>query len=227
MGASISPSNSENTFFGSPAFELPDDLIQRKDEKEKYPNQKITLATAFDLKKPGGSGIKKTALKFGLMGKYNKLTENTTAGAGLSGILGPLDLGYSIYDDETQLDYGGDLKENFKYRVQTYNIGLHLTSLVLGFSNLHLETPDRSYIAKVNLYTVSLNLGRFILTGSKRIEDSPAPFYNYETQALEDRKNKEENFGGIQYVFSKNFSLGALYNYYLLHESSIMATIFF
>lgn len=227
MGAAISPSNSENTFFGSPALELPEDLIQRSHEKEKYPNQKMTLATAFDLKKRRGRGIKKTALKFGLMAKYNKLTENMTAGAGVSGILGPLDLGYSIYDDETQLEFGGDFKEQIKYRVQTYNIGLHLSSLVLAFSNLHLETPDRSYIARVNLYTASLNLGRFVFTGSKRIENSPAPAYNHDAQELENRETKEENFGGIQYVFSKNFNLGVLYNYYLLREASITATLFF
>lgn len=227
MGASISPSNSENTFFGSPALELSSDLIQRKEYRQKYPNQKVTLATAFNLKKPTGSGIKKTALKLGVMGKYNKLSKNVAAGAGLSGILGPFDFGYSLYDDETQIDYGSDIKENYKYRVKTYNIGLHLTSLVLVYSNLYLETPDQSYVAKVNLYTASLTLRRFILTGSKRIEDSPALAYNYENQTLETKQIKEEYFGGIQYVFSKNITMGLLYNYYLLREYSVTGTLYF
>lgn len=227
MGASISPGNSENTFFGAPAFETDENLLERKKYQEKYPNQKTTLAFAMNLMKPKGSGIKKRTLKLGIMGKHNKLTEKLSAGLGISGILGPLDFGYSIYDDESQISDDGIESVEKKYRVQTYNMGLHLSSLFLGYSHLHLATSDNSFKNNVSLFTANLKVGRLILTGSKRIEESPTLAYNYETRDLETKERKEENFGGLQYIASNNITVGLMHNYYLLREYSVIATFFF
>lgn len=228
MGASISPSNSENTFFGSPAPESDSYLLERKIYQNKYPNQKITLALAVNIFKPAGSGIKKRTLKAGFMGKYNSLTKHITAGIGTSGILGPLDFGFSIYDDESQVNDGAGFSiQEIKYRVQTYNLGLHLSSLFLGYSHLYLATPDFSYTNHVSLFTVNMQINRFILTGSKRIEQSPTPFYNHETRLLETKELKEDYFIGVQYLASNNFTIGLMHNYYLLRELSVITTIFF
>lgn len=230
MGAALSPSNSEDTFFGASGIETTDELFQRKDEKLKYPNQKITLAAAFNLLERKGSGLKKYNLKLGLMAKYNKNSYNVTPGGGLSGALGPLSFGYSMYEDQTQWDarsLGGPAEELTKYKVQTYNVGLYLNSVILNYSNMLLKTEDESFEAKINLYTASLTLGKFIFTAAKRDEDSPTPAYNYETKTLEYQKVKEEYFGGIQYTLTRNLMIGGLYNYYLLREGSITATLFF
>ncbi|WP_374029560.1 hypothetical protein [Bdellovibrio bacteriovorus] len=227
MGASLSPSNSEETFFGAPGFELSEDLLERKKEQKKYPNQKFTLATAFELAEKNGTGFRRYNLKLGAMAKYNKLTGTVNPGGGISGVLGPIAAGFSAYKDETQLTYTGDLKTITKYNVQTYNVGLYLTSLILNYSHLRLEDEDKTYLATVRLYTASLTMGKFILTAAKRTEQSPAPAYNYETETLEIQEIKEEYFGGVQYSLSKNFMMGALYNYYLLREASVTATLFF
>lgn len=230
MGAAISPANSEETFFGPPGFEFPTDLWERKHDKKKFYSNKLTLATAFSLIEGNGSGLNKYNLKLGLMGKYNKLSYNTTAGGGLSGAIGPLSFGYSVYDDQTLLDYGiynPQSAQLFKYRVQTYNVGLFLSSLALDYSNLRLETDDKSFVSTINLFTVNLSLGRFVITTAQRREDSPTWAYNPTTQQLEPKNLKVEYFGGLQYNFSSNIMLGVLYNYYLLREYSATATLFF
>ncbi len=227
VGAAISPSNSEETFFGPPGFETDSNLLKRKENQEKYPNQKITLATAFSLFEKNGSGLGRYSLKLGVMGKYNKLTNHVSPGGGLSGVLGPFYFGYSIYDDETKLDqnYGGsDSSPPIKYQVHTYNVGLFLSSLILDYSNLRVQEP---YESSVSLFTASLMVRRFIITASKRIEDSPRPYYNFDTQQLEYKQIKDDYFGGIQYSASNNIMLGVLYNYYLLHELSGSFTLFF
>lgn len=227
VGAALSPSNSEETFFGPPGFELPEDIQTRKQDKKKYPSQKITLATAFNVMENRSSDLQGYSVKLGLLAKYNRLTHDVLPGAGLSGSLGPFTFGYSIYNDETQLDYstyGSTLKPKVTYQVQSYNVGIFLSSLIVDYSNLKVATTDES---TVRLLTASLMLKKIILTASKRTEDSTRPAYNYDTKSLEAKKTKEEMFGGVQYYVTSNFMLGALYNYYLLHEYSATATIFF
>lgn len=230
MGAAISPSNSEETFFGPPGFESFQDLWDRKYNKEKFESQKYTLAAAFNLVEKNGSGTDKYNLKLGLMAKYNKLSKAVSPGGGLSGAIGPISFGYSIYDDQTYMDYGiysTPPSEVYKYRVHTYNFGIFLSSLALDYSNLRLENDDKTFTSTVHLITANLSLGRFIFTASQRKEDSPSWAYNYETDQLEPKKYKEDYFGGIQFNFTSNIMLGVLYNYYLLREYSMTATLFF
>jgi len=227
VGAAISPSNSEETFFGPPGFEVPDDYLKRKKYQTKYPGQKVTLATAFDVAKRTGSGIHSYALKIGVMGRYNQLTKNVSPGAGVSGIFGPITFGGSIYNDESQMDYrsyGSILQPVTTYQVQTYNVGLFLHSLILDYSHLQVRATD---ISTVKLLTASLTYKKMILTASRRSEESSRPGFNYQTKKLEVEKIKEEIFGGIQYNMNRHIMLGVLYNYYLLREYSGSVTLFF
>lgn len=228
IGAAISPTNSEETFFGPPGFALPEDILERKQAMKKYPSQKMTLATAVNIVQKKGSTFKSYSLKLGLMGRYNRLTHSISPGIGLSGALGPISFGTSVYDDQTQLDAddvdGDGDRPLYLYQVRTYSVGLFLSSLVLDYSHLELNTVE---VASVNLYTASLFIKKFIFTASKRVENTLSPYYNFETKSLEVKQIKEETFGGVQYSFSKNFMLGALYNYYLLREYSVTATLFF
>lgn len=230
VGAAISPSNSEETFFGPPGFELESKYYERKLNAEKFPNQKYTLATAIGLVDKAGSGLHTFTLRMGLMAKYNKLTKNVTPGAGLSGVLGPLTFGGSIYNDETQIEDpipDGTNTTRITYQVQTYNVGVFLSSLIVDYSHLRLQIPDNPDISEVNLVTASLLVDKFILTAAKRTENSSRRSFNYDTKLLETKQIKEDVFGGIQYAPNKNLMFGLLYNYYLLNELSVAATIFF
>jgi hypothetical protein len=228
VGAAISPSNSEETFFGPPGFETNQDYLERNIESTKFPNQKYTLATAVSLAQKDGSDLNSYSLKLGLMGKYNKYTQNISPGGGLSGFLGPFTFGVSYYKDEEQMSL--DLEEEFRppaleYNVQTYSLGLFLHSVILDYSYLRL-TLDQD-VSEVNLYTGSLLVSRFIVTVSKRIERSGRPSYNRLTKSLEYVETKDRYFGGVQYSINKHFLFGVLYNYYLLDELAVMGTVFF
>lgn len=230
VGAAISPSNSEETFFGPPGFENTQDLYDRKRLADKYPSQKYTLAAAMSVIDKRGSGLSSFNLKLGAMVKYNKLTQGFTTGLGLNGILGPITFGGSLYSDQTQLNdpYVGDaIKTQFNYHVKTYNVGLFLTSIVLDYSHLSLQVEDDPSMAEVTLLTASLLIDRFIVTVAQRTEDSQRLSYNYDTKQLETKYTKQEYFGGVQYRVTKNVMVGAFYNYYLLHEGSLSMTLFF
>jgi len=228
IGAAISPTNSEETFFGPPGFSVFTDWLERKTNKEKFPSQKTTLATAVNIVQKKGSSLKSYNLKLGLMARYNKLTHSLTPGMGLNGALGPISFGASVYDDQTQLDdfdeFGGSITPVYRYQVRTHSVGIFLSALVLDYSHLELNTED---LAAVDLYTASLFYKKFIFTASRRIENSLMPYYNFETQTIETKQIKEEVFGGVQYNFTKNILIGGLYNYYMLREFSLTATLFF
>jgi hypothetical protein len=86
VGAALSPTSAEETFFGNPGFELPTDYLQRHVEKKKFVSQKIALATAVNLYDNKSNGLKKFSLNLGLLGRYNKITKSIKPGAGLNGI---------------------------------------------------------------------------------------------------------------------------------------------
>ena len=230
IGAAISPSNSEETFFGPPGFELTQDYLERKQDAKKLPSQKFTLSTAINLFNHQGSGLDSYSLKLGFMAKYNKLTAGLSPGAGLSTIWGALSVGGSVYNDETQLEnnlFYPTRVMKLKYQVQTYNVGLFLSSLVLDYSQLTLTSDDLAEPYKVTLMTASLMVADFIITAARRTEVSDRPLYSYDTKLLETKKIKDDYFGGIQYRINKNIMVGVFYNYYLLRETSVSTTLFF
>jgi hypothetical protein len=230
VGAAISPSNSEETFFGPPGFENSSDLQQRKYDSQKYPNQKYTLAAAANIYDNKKSGLKTFNLKLGAMAKYNKLTKGFRGGGGLNGVLGPFTFGASAYNDQTQLndfDLGEDLQTRINYKVQTYNVGLFLSSIVLDYSHLKLTLMDDTYPSEISLFTISFLIQKIIIIAAKRTENSGRLSYNYDTKELEFKEIKEDYFGGVQFRVNKTLMLGAFYNYYLLREFSFSATLFF
>lgn len=228
IGAALSPTNSEETFFGPPGFAFSGETLLRKQAKKKYPSQKVTLASAFNVAEKQSSTFKSYSFKIGLMGRYNRLTQEISPGMGVSGSLGPLSFGASAYDDQTQLDPddldGDGVRPLYLYQVRTYSVGLFLSSIVLDYSHLQLDTDE---LSTVQLYTASFFVKKWILTASRRVENSSNPYYNFDTKSLEVQQFKEDHFGGIQYSLTKNLIVGALYNYYLLREYAVTATLFF
>lgn len=241
VGAAISPSNNEETFFGPPGFELPEDFLRRKEKQLKYPSQKFTLATAFNIFDNKKKGLQRFELNLGVVGKYNRFTSTVLPGGGLSGVFGPITFGYSVYRDSYQLDYaryGLDWKPEIRYTVETYSLGLSLNSLALDYSVLRLDSDDddshhsgshhdNDEVPIVSVATASLILRRAIATVSIRQEISDRPVYNSETRSLETKKVKGEIFGGAQVAVTEFLMLGAFYNYYVLREISVGATLFF
>lgn len=229
VGAAISPSNSEDTFFGAPAYETDSEYLLRKEERRKYRGQKVTLATAFNLFEVKKSNLRRASLNLGVLAKYNQSTYATTPGAGLNGILGPFSYGYSVYRDETlisesTLPDGGLYREKLQSIVESYSVGIYLNSLILDYSSLRMQNTG---VEHVNLSTATLLLDRFIISFSERRETSRRSHYNFQTKVLDVENPKVEQFYGVQMKETGNFSLGVMYNYYLLRELSGTLTLLF
>ncbi|HVK61248.1 MAG TPA: hypothetical protein VM432_06840, partial [Bdellovibrionales bacterium] len=201
VGAAISPSNAEESFFGPPGFEPQLDYLQRQRNRDKYQSQKISLATAVSLLRNKRAGLKKFELNLGVMGKYNKHTQTVWPGAGISGIIGPLTYGYSLTGDEYQQETtinGIDQKSKLRYRTETISIGIYLSSFVFDYSALRVYPEDGKPIP-VSLFTTTLFLNRWILTGALRSEESDRLEYDPELDMLVENQQKTELFGGAQF----------------------------
>jgi hypothetical protein len=227
VGAAISPSNSEETFFGPPGIELPENYLQRKENGKKYPSQKLNLSTAVNLYSKKGSGLHRFEVNLGAMAKYNKLTKAWSPGGGISAVAGPFTFGYSLYKDQTQLDYSIlSLSQTSvtKFTVETYSAGIFLNSVAVDYSILRMITND---VATTSVLTGSLFLKNSMITAAIRKEHSSRPAYDAGTKTLVQQADKTETFGGVQFHLFHNWMFGIFYNYYVLHELSIGATWFF
>lgn len=229
VGAAISPSNSEESFFGPPGFELDADYLLRRLKKDKYSSQKVTLATAANLYDNRKSGLSKFQVNLGVMGKYNKFTNTAWPGGGVTGVAGPFTFGYAASKDEYLVDYksyGWDNTYRLQYSTETTSVGVYLSSLVLDYSILKIYVPNtRTYT--VTLLTSSLMLQRWIFTLAGRTEDSDRLVFDEASQTLKMQTIKKEMFGGVQFAGTKNLMVGAFYNYYRLKEISLGLTLFF
>ncbi len=235
IGAAISPSNSDETFFGPPGFEYWGDFYQRKLAHHKYPNQKITLATAIGLIDNRASGMKKFTLNLGVMGKYNKISGAVFPGGGISGVAGPFTFGYSRYGDQTLVTtpelspIQPAVTDTYTYNVETYSFGAFIESLAVDYSFLRVLGETASTRSSASVITATLLFKKSLLTAAMRTDKlaTGMPSFNYGTGQMDYVDTKVEYFGGIQYAIANPLLVGVFYNYYLVRDISIGATIFF
>ncbi len=227
VGAGISLSNSEDTFFGAPGLELPEDNLNRHNKQKKFNSQKFTLATAVKVYDNKKNGMKQFEANIGIMGKYNTLTKSILGGTGVSGKAGTFTYGYGLYRDETQLNYaryGLTEKAVTKFYVETASIGIFLHSVAIDYAVLRMVTND---VWTTKVLTASLLLKKSILTVASRTEVSPRPYYNSTRKVLEIKEEKKDVFFGAQFNIGKHWMVGLFYNYYTLRELSLGVTAFF
>ncbi len=232
VGAAISPSNGEESFFGGAGLEGSSEFLSRNLENRKYQSQKYALATAFGLYDNKKSGLGRVQLNLGVIGKYNKFSRNTFPGAGFSGVLGPMTFGYAQAQDGTVVDYQL-LPELYwpsletRFRQDTYSVGVFLNSLAVDYSRMEIIFEDQRPPISITLLTASLLMKRWIFTLAKRSEDSERPEFDYVTRDLDYVKQKYDLFGGMQFAATKYLMIGGYYNYYLLSEFTLGLTLFF
>lgn len=229
IGAAISPSNGEESFFGPPGLELDSEFLERKQNGTKYDSQNVALAGAFQLLSNRKSGLQRFELNLGVIGKYNKLSKDVWPGLGISGIGGPFTFGYSVSEDQYVVDFSSiglaeELK--FKYKTATISGGIFLNNLAVDYSHLRVTIQEHEAIS-IYLLTGSILLQRWIFTAASRREVSDRPAYDYKLKTLKVEEEKNELFGGIQFSPTRVLMVGVFYNYYLLREMSAGATLFF
>jgi hypothetical protein len=231
IGAAISASNGEETFFGPPGFdETTAQFLQRKIDGKKYKSQKINLATSFALISNHREGLQRFDLNLGVAGKYHKEVKKAVGGGGISGVAGPITFGYArgqdVYAfDNTQI--GGIGFTPVKYQTESYSGGIYLDAFAFDYSRLKMTDQTGQNPIYITLLTSSLMLKRWILTLAQRKEDSPLPDYDFATKSLVVKQIKTTGFGGVQFAVTETLQLGVFYNYYLLHEADLGVTFFF
>jgi hypothetical protein len=229
IGAALSPSNSEETFFGPPGFELDPVYLQRKIDGKKYKSQKINLATAVGIVNNGSKGLRRFEVNLGVIGKYNRVSKKIGPGAGISGVAGPVTFGYSRGKDQYIIDLtplGITDTITYKYDTETLSAGIYLNAFAFDYSKLTI-TDEFDQQTFITLLTGSLLLKRWIFTASQKKEDSLRDRYDFKTKTLIDQQIKTDYFGGVQFAATKVLMVGAYYNYYLLNDVAFGATLFF
>jgi hypothetical protein len=235
IGAAISPSNSDETFFGPPGFEYIDDFLLRKTGAHKFPNQKVTLATAFGLFDNRKAGMTKLSLNLGVMGKYNKLSGAVYPGGGISGVAGPLTFGYSRYGDQSVIQTpeiipiqpGRD--DIYSYNVETFSFGAYIDALAVDYSVLRVLGETTGSQSTSSVLTGTWLFKKSLITLAQRTDKygTIRPVFNFETSQLEYSDARVEYFGGLQVAVARPLLLGIFYNYYLVRDISVGATLFF
>ena len=221
IGAALSPTNNDQTFFGAPALEAPTEFLDRMDSRTKYSSGKFTGAVAVSLYSQNGSNLSNVHLQLGLLGRYEENSKHVKPGVGIQGIVGPFYAGVSYLQDELTLSSQPSLNTT----LNTYSFGLSLDSVLVDYSVLNVGGEFHS---TATVATVAVFLGRFILTGARRETKSEEQFfYDFDTRALANVTSQVDFFGGLQLKTTSFLILGVFYNYNLLHEGSLGATVFF
>jgi hypothetical protein len=227
VGAAISPSNGDDTFFGNPALETEVDYLYRRQEELPFEQLKVALGLAASLYDNDEKGFSRFSITLGALGRYIGESKQVKPGAGATIALGPLTIGGAFSQDETRTGTRGTQESKMLDSATTsLTAGLTLGSLMLDYTKLTAK-PSTGAETTVDLASLNLVLRRLVISGAYRVERSDRKGYDSKTRALIEKPLKEEIFGGVQYSVFSFLQVGAFYNYFLLNEVSGGATIFF
>lgn len=233
-GAIISPSL-ENSFFGNRVIELPPEFLERQEDEQRYDSRKLNLALGAALIKE-----KNYSVDLGLLFKRHSIIKDINMGAGLSARLGPLSLGGSFYRDDLNLrlnkfidpatgqSYATLAGKDYyreKFNVQNLSAGLRIGRLALDAGLISTRYKFYDDDTKILLYSAAYSYRNFMFHLALRKEESPD--FKYEDGILVEERIKNETYTGVQASIGKRLILGLHYNYFLLREASVTATIFF
>ncbi|RYZ93608.1 MAG: hypothetical protein EOP06_00125 [Proteobacteria bacterium] len=227
IGAAISPSNGDDTFFGSPSFETEVDYLRRQKESLPFAQQKFVLGVAYAVVDNELSGYRRFQITLGAVGRYIVDAKAVTPGGGLALAAGPLVLAAAASLDETKLSADGSTPSMIlKNTTLSYNGNITVGSMTLDYTRLIL-TPELAKELSVDLANASLSIKGFLISAAYRVEKSDRKVFEKESLTLRPRFRKEKIFGGVQIPILPFSQLGVFYNYYLLDEFSVGLTIFF
>lgn len=235
LGGALISQSIENGFFGNRVIELNDDLLERTEDKKQYKSEKLNIAL-------GGKLFRKkhATLDAGILLKRHSEIKRINPGIGLSGRLGPIHLGASVYQDDLFLDLTdhndpytglpyvvifGDDTYTERFTVQTYSVGTRIKNLALDVGLIKTQYDLYEDSSTIHLYSSSLSLGNYLLNFAIRNEITPG--LKVINGLLVDQPSQNEVFAGVQRSFGRHVIAGFNYNFYLLHEVSFTGTFFF
>ncbi|MBA2405697.1 MAG: hypothetical protein H0V66_13050 [Bdellovibrionales bacterium] len=234
LGGALISQSLENSFFGNRVIELDQELLERSEDKKQYKSEKLNLAL-------GGKLFRKKhfALDAGVLLKRHSEIKRINPGVGISGRLGPVHLGASVYQDDLFLDLAGQNdptgvpysvlfgQETYteKFTVQTYSIGTRIKNLSLDAGIIQTEYEFYDEKSTIHLYSSSLSLGQYLINFAIRNEITPA--MKFIDGELVTQNSQNEIFTGLQRSIGRHVIVGLNYNFFLLREVSLNGTFFF
>ncbi len=217
IGGALISSSLENTFFGNRVYEATEDYFRRNEEKKQYRTNKMNLALGAKLIRK-----KNVALDVGLILKRHSEIKKINPGVGLSGRLGPLTLGASLYQDDF---YIKDIDYSEKFSVATYSVGTKYRNFSVDAGVIKTRYERDEMDTTIHLYAGSYVYRNIMFNLAYRNEISPT--VKYIDGKLEEKKSTGDYFAGVQTSLGRHLIVGINYNYFLLGETSLSGTIFF
>jgi hypothetical protein len=235
LGGALISQSLENSFFGNRVIELDDELLDRHLDRRQYKSNKFSLALAGKLFRR-----RDFALDAGILLKRHSEIKRVNPGLGISGRIGPIHLGASIYQDDLYLDLVGhndpltgipyvqlfnDESYTERFIVQAFSVGTRIRNLALDAGIISTEYDLYQEKSIIKLYSASLSVNKFIYNLGYRNEVTPGlKVINGELVAMSD---SHATFAGIQRSFGRHIIVGLNYNFYLLREFSVNTTFYF
>ena len=234
IGGALISSSLENTFFGNRTLEMDDDFLDRNERKRHYSNEKNTFAfgLAFFRKKH-------FTLDTGFIFKRHKEIKRINPGGGISGRLGPLTFGASMYQDDVFLDLVGH--ENYagipyteiynddtyqeRFMVKTFSMGTKFYGFSFDAGFIRTKYKQEEDETSINIFSGSYIYQNFRLILAKRTESSSHT--KFIDGDLVQKKDDSDIYAGLQVSIGQPFIFGINYNYFLLDDVSLQAAFFF
>ncbi len=214
MGGALVSNSHENTFFGNHTYESESDLIDRINEKKQFKAKKIAGAVGVSL-----LDSRFLEVDIGLMLKRHKEIKKINTGLGLSGRLWVFTYGFASYKDDASFRFMNDEDVVVEYNVKTYSVGTQIGRMTFDAGVIETKYSD-FYTSKINLYSTSYSLGRFLFNYAYKVK-------NYVPIGANEYHKEKSMFGGIQIALGKHLITGLNYNYYDLDEFSLSMNLFF
>lgn len=216
IGAGVSLSNHDGTFFGNIARESNDDYKDRALRLRAYRSPKQTLSTALRIFKNGASeGSSNFLLNIGVQGNYNKNTNKLTPGLGLATKLSIFEAAFSRYYDSYE---GDNIHPYEKFSVDTYYLGMRFYFFSADYNRIYSRTSFREVVEN---YSLSLFAWNLIANFGYRKEFSDKLQFNKSLKTFaSDINEKSSKFYGLQLKLSNNLLIGVYNNYFLFDEYS-------
>lgn len=235
IGGALISTSLENTFFGNRVSELDDSFLKRSKDKKQYKNRKLGLAFGGKLFRQ-----KHFSLDLGFILKRHDEIKKINPGVGVSGRLGFLTYGASVYKDDFYLDFVGHIdpatnipyttlmgKEDYSetFTVTTYTVGTKYKGFSFDYGVIKSQYKYSDNDSNIQLFAGSYIYKNLMFNLAYRKEKSFAPLF--EDDQLKYKENKSAVFSGVQVSLGKHFIVGLNYNYFLLNEFSLSSSIFF
>jgi hypothetical protein len=236
IGGAFLSTSLENSFFGNRVAELDVDRETREAKDKQYKTKKITLGLSAGLIKNKNYG-----LDIGLIGKHHPKVKKLRAGGGLSGRAGIFTMGFSYYADDLFLNLENVVNPNTgglysteynsptyqeRFFVRSFSAGLRIKSLFIDYGLISTKYKFLAEPTSVRLISAAFIYKSFLFNLANRTELSPY-WTIKDNMYLIPKKQRNENYGGVQYSINKYFLIGVHYNYFLLRELSFSTTVFF